>query len=101
MKTPPKNRFGRALRTARAARKISQEGFGEVSGRTYISQLERGERQATLTKIDGLATVLALHPGALVLLSYLPERPALDTLDRLLAQIRRDVQQVLAPTLES
>lgn len=97
MKTPPKNRFSRALRTARAARKISQEGFGEVSGRTYISQLERGERQATLSKIDDLATVLTVHPGSLVLLSYLPDRPTPDAVDRLLAQIRRETLHLLAP----
>ena len=55
MKRPPRNDFGHALRVARTAASLSQEAFSDVSGRTYISQLERGERHATLSKIDELA----------------------------------------------
>lgn len=97
MKSPPKNRFSRALRTARTARRLSQEDFGEVSGRTYISQLERGEREATLNKIDDLATVLAVHPGSLLLLSYLPVGATPEAVDRLLILIRHEALHLLAP----
>lgn len=97
MKSPPKNRFSRALRIARAARKVSQEGFSDISGRTYVSQLERGERQATLTKIDELASVLSVHPGSLLLLSYLPDRATPEMVDRLLALIRRETLDLLVP----
>ena len=101
MKSPPKNRFSRALRIARAARKVSQEGFSDVSGRTYVSQLERGERQATLTKIDELASVLSVHPGSLLLLAYLPDRATPEMIDRLLALIRRETLHLLAPDAAS
>lgn len=95
MKQTPKNRFGHALRRARTVRKLSQEGFGEVSGRTYVSQLERCERQATLSKIDELSMVLGLHPCSLVLFSYLPDHASPDTVDRLLALIRREALQLV------
>lgn len=63
--------FGKALRAVRLARGLSQEDFDEVSGRTYISQLERGEKQPTLEKICQLASVLGVHPAALVAASFL------------------------------
>lgn len=99
MTQAPKNRFGHALRRARAVRMISQEGFGEVSGRTYVSQLERCKRQATLSKIDEFATVLGLHPCSLVMLSYLPDHATPETVDRLLALIRREALQLVEDDL--
>lgn len=96
MKPPPKNHFGRTLRKARGICGLSQEAFGDVSGRTYISQLERGERQATLNKVDDLASVFSVHPCSLLVLSYLPERASADTLDRLLAQVRYEALHLQA-----
>lgn len=96
MPTSPKNNLARALRKARAATGLSQEDFGSVSGRTYISQLERRERHATLTKVDELASVIGVHPTALLLLAYLPERPSKDAAERLLATAREDLQRLLS-----
>ena len=91
MKSSPRNRLDQALRTARHAAGVSQEGFGDVSGRTYISQLERRERHATLSKIDDLAPVLGMHPASLVLLAYLPAKVSEGSVDRLLATVRAEL----------
>lgn len=91
MKSSPRNQLARALRMARHALGVSQEGFGDVSGRTYVSQLERGERHATLSKVDDLASVLGLHPASLVALAYLPARPSEASVDALLASVRAEL----------
>src|SRR5688500_9550063 len=63
--------FAEGLRQARNARGLTQEDFGEVSSRTYVSMLERGERTPTLEKIDRLSTVLKVHPLTLLTLVYM------------------------------
>lgn len=65
MKRVPAPHFGQALRALRKAKGLSQEDFDQVSGRTYISQLERGEKQPTVEKVCQLAAVLEMHPAAL------------------------------------
>lgn len=96
MKTSPTNDLARALRRARLAAGLSQEGFGDVSGRTYISQLERGERHATLTKVDDLASVLGIHPASLVALAYLPQRANREAVEMLVERMREDLLGVLS-----
>ena len=56
----PANAFGQALRHFRASLKISQERLSQESGldRSYISLLERGQRQPTLKSISSLANAL-------------------------------------------
>lgn len=70
MKRPRNSSFSRALRTLRKARGRSQEDFDAVSSRTYISALERGLKQPTLSKVDELAEVMDVHPLTLLALSY-------------------------------
>lgn len=72
--TPTKKKpsFARALRAVRVARGVPQEAFHPVSGRTYISALERGLKQPTVTKVESLAAVLDVHPLTLLLLAYCP-----------------------------
>jgi transcriptional regulator with XRE-family HTH domain len=41
-----------------------------VSSRTYVSALERGIKQPTLTKVSELAGVLGVHPLTLLTLSH-------------------------------
>lgn len=65
-----RNRFGVALRVVRLGRGLAQEEFGDVSGRTYISNLERDLHSPTLEKIEELAEVLKVHPLTLILLAY-------------------------------
>jgi len=98
MKNSPQNHLGLALRRARNAARLSQEDFGEVSGRTYISQLERGERQATLAKVDGLASVLRVHPATLVTLAYLSDRSGGDSVEKLLMTVRDELRAILSDT---
>lgn len=92
--------FAAALRRARRHRGLSQEALGEVSGRTYISALERGLKSPTLQKIDGLATAIDVHPVTLVALTYLMDAKGRDgktvQVERLLDEVRTQVQEMLA-----
>ncbi|MGQ8336303.1 helix-turn-helix domain-containing protein [Sunxiuqinia sp. A32] len=56
--------FGKVLRDLRIERKISQEKLAEYCDldRTYISLLERGLRQPTISTIFKLAQALDLSP---------------------------------------
>ncbi len=60
--------FGQALKQCRKYRGKTQEGFGDASSRTYISQIERGVSAPTLKKIEMLARELELEPTSLVAL---------------------------------
>lgn len=59
--------FGRRVRQRRKALGMSQESFAEIVGvhRTYISSVERGLRNATLTVIWRLAQGLDCDAGDL------------------------------------
>jgi transcriptional regulator with XRE-family HTH domain len=60
--------FGAALRSARQARRISQDRLGDLCDidRTYPSLLERGQRHPTLHMILRLAHGLRVEPEWLV-----------------------------------
>jgi transcriptional regulator with XRE-family HTH domain len=60
--------FGRILREYRLKAKLSQEALALSAGidRTYVSLLERGQRQPTLTTLFRLAAVLEVSPATLV-----------------------------------
>lgn len=66
-------RIGAALRMLRQAKGASQEDFGIVSSRTYVSTVERGLKSPTLGKIEQLAEVLGVHPLTLIATAYLDE----------------------------
>jgi transcriptional regulator with XRE-family HTH domain len=53
-------RFGQRLREVRQGRSISQEKLAELAGlhRTYVSSVERGERNISLINIESLARAL-------------------------------------------
>ena len=60
--------FGRVLREQRDATGISQEALAlsaEVD-RTFVSQIERGVRQPTLTTLCKLAQALDIRPSTLI-----------------------------------
>lgn len=61
-------RFGRNLRAYRLKRKFSQEELAEASGlhRTYISGLESGARNPTITVVDQIAKALGVKASALL-----------------------------------
>lgn len=55
-------RFGIRLREMRLRKGISQEKLAALSGlhRTYVSSVERGERNISLLNIEKLATALGV-----------------------------------------
>ena len=95
---PPTSNFAQALRKAREARGIPQEEFDTVSSRTYVSSLERGIKQPTVSKVDALASVLGLHPLTVFALSYTDTASAADV-RRLLDRVHLEVEGVLRPGL--
>ncbi|KWT75286.1 Transcriptional regulator, PbsX family [Variovorax sp. WDL1] len=67
---------------------MSQEAFSDVSSRTYMSSLERGLKNPTLSKVDELCEVMEVHPLTLLALAYgLDAKGA----DKLLAQVQREL----------
>lgn len=60
--------FARSLRCARQAQGISQEALAELAGlhRTYVSSVERGERNISIDNIERLAKALKIEPSALL-----------------------------------
>jgi len=64
----PEAAFGRVLRDLRRSRSISQDELGARSGyhRTYIGQLERGEKSPSLRTLFNLASTLGVKVSRLV-----------------------------------
>lgn len=64
----PETAFGRALKEFRQRRELSQDELGARSGyhRTYIGQLERGQKSPSLRTIFNLAGTLEISPSVLV-----------------------------------
>ncbi len=60
--------FGRALRRLRLAAGITQEQLGLESGvqRNFVSLIETGQNQPTITTIFKLARALGIKPSELV-----------------------------------
>ena len=60
--------FGTVLRELRENKKLSQEKLAEFCDldRTYISLLERGLRQPTITTLFKLSDALSIKPSELV-----------------------------------
>lgn len=60
--------FGQVLRELREEKKLSQEKLAEYCDldRTYISLLERGLRQPTITTVFSLSKALDIQPSTLV-----------------------------------
>ena len=60
--------FGRILRELRTERGLSQEelGFESDYHRTYISQLERGQKNPSLKAIFRLARALGVRPSEMI-----------------------------------
>lgn len=61
-------RFGKRVREIREKKEISQEKLGELAGvhRTYVSSLERGQRNVSLVNIEKLAAALGVTMADLV-----------------------------------
>ena len=92
---PTKRSLPAALRMARKSRGLSQEGFSDISSRTYISSLERGTKNPTLSKITAICKVLAIHPLTLLTLSYTAGKEP--EVDALLARVKREISSLNRP----
>jgi transcriptional regulator with XRE-family HTH domain len=59
--------FGERIRALRQDRGLSQERLAELAGvhRTYLSSLERGERNVSLDNIYAIAKALGVSPAEL------------------------------------
>lgn len=62
--------FAIALKRARKAKGLTQDDFGGVSSRTYLSTLERGGNSPTLEKVHDLAEVMGVHPLTIFAMTY-------------------------------
>jgi transcriptional regulator with XRE-family HTH domain len=60
--------FGKVLRKLREGKKLSQEKLAEYCDldRTYISLLERGLRQPTITTLFKIAEALEMKPSEII-----------------------------------
>jgi transcriptional regulator with XRE-family HTH domain len=90
-RTPPS--FARALRAVRKARAITQEEFDPVSGRTYVSSLERGNKVPTISKVVELSGVCGVHPLTLLALTFCRTGKPPE-LDQLFARVRSDLDSL-------
>ena len=63
-----RTRLGRNIRKLREARGWSQEDYADRAGihRTYVSDIERGRRNPTITVVEKLAAPLEVTAGQLI-----------------------------------
>jgi transcriptional regulator with XRE-family HTH domain len=68
LKTQPGEAFGKVLRALRTERGLSQEALALEAGvqRNYVSLIERGVNQPTITIIFKLAAALAMKPSQVI-----------------------------------
>lgn len=68
IRSPAHAAFGEAIRQIRGEIGLSQESLAEVCDldRTYISGIERGSRNPSLTNILKIATALGVRPADLL-----------------------------------
>ena len=61
-------RLGQNVRRLREAKGWSQEDYADRAGihRTYVSDIERGRRNPTVTVLEKLAKPLEVEPGRLL-----------------------------------
>lgn len=68
IKLQPSEAFGKVLRALRAERGLSQEALALEAGiqRNYVSLIERGINQPTITIIFKLAAALEIKPSQMI-----------------------------------
>lgn len=86
--------LARSLRLVRKAKGIAQDHLSDVSGRTYLSEIERGIKNPTIEKIDALARAMNVHPLTVLALAYLPQLREQD-LDVLQDRVSKEVLGLL------
>lgn len=91
--------YGKAFRWVRIAQGLTQEDFAESSGRTYVSELERGVKQPTVAKLAELSEILGVHPLTVLTLAHV-SNGGVRAADRLLEQVRNELALVVAQVPE-
>jgi transcriptional regulator with XRE-family HTH domain len=63
-----RTRLGHNIRQLREAKGWSQEDYADRAGihRTYVSDIERGRRNPTITVVEKLAGPFGVPPGSLL-----------------------------------
>ena len=84
-----------AIRTVRKNKGLTQEDFGVVSSRTYLSSLERGLKSPTVDKLGEIAELLDMHPATILLLAYAIQAPSSER-DSLINDITREAHNLCA-----
>lgn len=85
--------FGLALKQIRRSKNLTQEDFGTVSSRTYLSTLERGLKSPTLEKVDQLAGTLDVHPLSILVATYVGKESHQD-IEALFQTIRNELLSI-------
>lgn len=94
--------LSRSLRLIRKTKGFAQEHLSEVSGRTYLSEVERGLKNPTIEKLDELARAMGVHPLTLISITYVAQLREQDlaTLQERVTREAREIfgkSSVLAP----
>ena len=87
--------FAKSLQRVRKARGLTQEDFSNVSSRTYLSALERGLKNPTLEKIQGLAETMDVHPLTLLAFTYMQLDKNVD-LESLFQQVQSEIAEIIS-----
>jgi transcriptional regulator with XRE-family HTH domain len=90
-----KSEFGMALKQLREIKEVTQEDFGLVSSRTYISTVERGLKSPTLGKIEQISEVLGVHPLTLMAIGYMDKLTRTE-IERVTAALRSQLLEVIS-----
>lgn len=88
--------FAIALRETRKAKEMSQEDMQDVCSRAYISQLERGLKNPTLSMVENLASQMHVHPLTLLLKTYQLKHPEVSP-EQLIAQVLSELPLTNTP----
>nr|WP_314900533.1 helix-turn-helix transcriptional regulator [uncultured Deefgea sp.] len=88
--------FAIALRETRKAKEMSQEDMQDVCSRAYISQLERGLKNPTLSMVENLASQMHVHPLTLLLKTYQLKHPEVSP-EQLITQVLSELPLTNAP----
>ena len=83
------------IRTVRKNKGLTQEDFGVVSSRTYLSSLERGLKSPTVDKLEEIAGVLDVHPASILLMAYAIQARPLER-EGLIEEISRATKNLCA-----
>lgn len=83
--------IGAGLRLARRAAGMAQETF--EGARSFVSYVERGIKEPSLTKIQQIAGEMDVHPLTVLTLGYL-EDPKVDSPNPLLSRVLAEIEEI-------